>query len=458
MLVEAHGELVSKDAIMRQVWSESQDIENRANSLKVQVSALRKALGRDRKMIKTISGRGYRLIGEISVEANMTHVPEFPIVPQPSLSLSTATNLPNPVSDLFGRDVALVEVIGLLKKHRIVTLTGAGGIGKTKLGLEVARQARANFADGVWLTELAALSNEKQVFDAVATALGLTLAGGIPSPDLVARAIGARQLLVMLDNCEHVLDAAAAIAEVMVRTNPQICVLATSREPLRVDGEWTYRVSPLGVPPQGSDDAGDALQHDAVQLFVARARAIESRFVPDTRGATIAANICRRLDGVPLAIELAATRVGTMSLESLDARLSDRFSLLTNGRRTALPQHRTLRATLDWSYNMLPENERAVLRRLATFAGSFTLEAASIVTADAEISASEVANCIMNMVAKSLVATELRGSATDLRLLETMRAYAAEKLVESGEFEQVSRRHAEYYRKCVLPAAPRQRR
>ena len=355
-------------------------------------------------------------------------------------------NVPEQVSELIGRDVEVEEILGLTAAHRLVTLTGAGGVGKTRLGFEVAPHLLPKFADGVWVIELAPLSDPDLVPATVATALGLDLAGGAASPERVANALASKQLLLMLDNCEHLIGAAAIMAEALFRANPAARVMATSREPLRAEGECLYRVPPLAIPTQGSQDAEDLLQYGAVRLFVARARAAEPQFSPDGHDAAAIAAICRHLDGIPLAIELAAARMNALGVEELAARLDDCFHLLTGGRRTALPRHQTLRATLDWSYQLLPEIERVVLRRLAIFAGGFTLQAASTIAATDELAGSDIVDCVANLVAKSLVAADLGGATGWYRLLETTRAYALEILGQSGEFEQVARRHAEYCR------------
>ena len=355
------------------------------------------------------------------------------------------TNLPAPTSELIGRADALAEVTELLGVHRLVTLIGAGGIGKTRLGLEVARQVLPGFADGVWVAELAPLSDPGLVPATVAVALGLTLLAGAESPERVAAALGAKRVLLLLDNCEHVIEAAARMAEALLRANPHVRVMATSREPLRAPGEYVYRVLPLEVPAEGAEGREDLLKAAAVQLFVARAQAVE-HFSLDVRTAAITGAVCRRLDGIPLAIELAAARTATLGLEELAAHLDDRFRLLTGGHRTALPRHQTLRATLDWSYELLSAIERTALRRLAIFVGGFTLEAASAVATASDLGAPEVVDNVTNLAAKSLVVVEVAGAVTRYRLLETTRAYALEKLTESGELEQVARHHAEYYR------------
>jgi len=259
----------------------------------------------------------------------------------------------------------------------------------------------------------------------------------------VARVLAVRPLLLVLDTCEHVAGAMAAMAEELLRAGAAAHVIATSREPLRAEGERIYPVLPLAVPAEDARD-DDLQQYGAVRLFVERARAVEPHFAPDPQDAAVIAAICRRLEGIPLAIELAAARTGALSVEQLLAHLHDRFHLLTGGRRTALPRHQTLRATLDWSYELLLEPERVILRRLAIFSGAFSLEAASAVAACPEIPPAQVVQGLSDLVAKSLVVTE-KDHIAHYHLLDTTRAYALEKLAESGESELLARRHAEYY-------------
>jgi predicted ATPase/DNA-binding winged helix-turn-helix (wHTH) protein len=443
-LIEGQGAVVGKDALMERVWP-NRIVEE--TSLHVQISALRNAFGADRGLIRTISGRGYQFTGEIRTIAASPHTQAVAGTAVPvSAAPRPLTNLAEPVSELIGRDVEVEEILGLAATHRLVTLTGAGGIGKTRLGIEVARRLLPEFADGIWVIELAPLSDPDLVPATVATELGLDLADAVVSPGRVANALAAKQLLLVLDNCEHLVGAAASMAEALFRANPAARMMATSREPLRAEGECLYRVPPLAVPTECSRDAEDPLQYGAMRLFVARARAAEPQFSPDKRVAAAIAAICRHLGGIPLAIELAAARTNALGVEELAARLDDCLHLLTGGRRTALPRHQTLRATLDWSYQLLLEPERVVLRRVAIFAGGFTLHAASTIAATDEIAGSDIVDCAANLVAKSLVAADLGGETGWYRLLETTRAYALEKLTQSGEFEQVARRHAEYCR------------
>ena len=440
VLVRSAGEFVTKDNLMDRVWP---DVIVEENTLEVHISAIRRALGPDRRMLQTEYGRGYRLLGpwtagqERSAEPVGLEPVSRPVEP-------FQTNLPAAASELVGRTMAVQHLGDLLSANRVVTLTGLGGIGKTRLALDVARGLFPSFQGDVRLVELVSLSDPGLVPSAVAGGLGLKLGGEI-SAELVARAIGAQKLLLVLDNCEHVIDAAAKLAETIVRMCSRTTILATSREILKIEGEYVYRVPPLDVPLQ-FEEPDNILSHSAVQLFIATTRALRSDFSPDGENLPAIAAICRRLDGIPLAIDLAATRVATLGLQQVAAGLDDRFGMLTGGRRTALPRHQTLRATLDWSYELLPEPERLVMRRLAVFTGDFTADAVSSVAVGREITASQALYCLANLVTKSLVTLEAGSAVTHYRLHETTRAYALEKLAESGEFDQVARQHANYYR------------
>src|SRR5712672_1763841 len=443
VLVQSAGELVTKNDLSARVWPGA-IVED--NTLQFYISAIRKAFGRDREMLKTASGRGYRLLGAwTSRQEDTSSVDLIDLEPMRSPAEPFQTNLPAAVSELVGRTIALQQLRALLSTYRVVTLTGPGGIGKTRLALEVARGLFPSFQGDVRLVELVSLSDPGLVPTAVTGVLGLKLGGDEISAESVARAIGPRKLLLVLDNCEHVIEAAAKLAETIVRMCPRTTILTTSREILKIEGEYVYGVPPLDVPSQHADP-GNILGHSAVQLFIATTRALQSDFLPNGETLPAIAAICRRLDGIPLAIDLAAARVATLGLQQVAAGLDNRLGMLIGGRRTALPRHQTLRATLDWSYELLPESERLVMRRLAVFAGDFTAEAASLVAAGGEIVASEVVRSLASLVTKSLVTLEAGGAIAHHRLHETTRVYALEKLAESGEFDQVARRHAHYYR------------
>jgi predicted ATPase/DNA-binding winged helix-turn-helix (wHTH) protein len=429
-LVEHPGQLVTQDELLEAVWPKTYV---QPEVLKSQIAAIRAVLGDDARkprFIETRPRRGYRFIA--------------PVTELVSAGPSRMTNLPEAVSELIGREAELRAVMALATDHRLVSLVGAGGIGKTRLGLEVARHLLPGFPDGVFVAELGPVASPEMVPTTVASALGLMLVAGTGSREGVAGAVGPKQLLLVIDNCEHVIEAAAAMAETLLRATSGVSLLATSREPLRVSGEYVYRVPPLDLPAEDNQNLDEVLRYGAVRLFVSRARAAEPRYVAEGRVVAATAAICRRLDGIPLAIELAATRIVGFGVDGVAARLDDRFRLLTGGRRT-LPRHETMRATLDWSHELLSETERVVLRRLGVFVGAFTLEAASAVASSADLPASGVTDAVADLVGKSLLSTDVGGASLHYRLLETTRAYAREKLTESVELDRAVRRHAEYH-------------
>ncbi len=428
-LIQARGSVVSKDDLIERVWPGRVVDEN---ALQAHISTLRKALGAQRNLIRTVAGRGYQFIGELRAAAPAAQ-------PRPS-----ATNLPERMSELIGRDDLVNEVLALMSQYRLVTLTGAGGVGKTRLAIEVARHLQPRFRDGVWVAQLGPLSDADLLPAVVASALGLTPASGTGAIERVCAAVGSRQTLLVLDNCEHVVDAAACMAEGLLSEGSDVRIIATSQVPLDAEGEYVCRVPSLDVPTETATDASDSARSGAVRLFVARARESAPRFSLDDRLAAKVAGICRRLDGIPLAIELAAKRTGALGVDELAARLDDRFGLLTGGKRTALPRQQTLRATLDWSHELLAEPERVVLRRLAVFAGAFSLSAAIAVASGDDFSESDVVGCVVSLVNKSLVESDTPELHAGYRLLQTTRSYAFEKLVASGEFAPCARRHAEH--------------
>ncbi len=448
-LVQSAGELITRDELMARVWPGAIVEEN---TLAVHISAVRKALGSDRATLRTSFGRGYRLVGNWTIRKKRTMADPVVLDPTRMLVQAAQTNLPATTSEIIGRIAAVQQLQEFLSAYRMITLTGPGGIGKTVLALEVTRSLFGAFHGDCWLVDLVSLSDPGRVPSTVASVLGLKLGSEETSAESAARAIGGRRLLLVLDNCEHFIDAAAKLADAIQRTCPHAYVLATSREVLRIEGEHVYRVPPLDVPPRHEEEAGSILGHSAVQLFMARARASGSDFSSYQANLRVIAAICRRLDGIPLAIEFAAARAAMLGPELVLSRLDERFGLLTGGRRTALPRHQTLRATLDWSYDLLPGPERCLLRRLGVFAAGFTLEAATAVMSDQGCTESALLVQIANLVAKSLVTLDGLAPTGRWRLLETLRAYALEKLAESGETEQAARRCAEFFRDLVGPA------
>jgi predicted ATPase/DNA-binding winged helix-turn-helix (wHTH) protein len=447
VLVQSASEFVTKDDLMDRVWPGATVGEG---TIHVHISAVRKALGPDRGLLKTASGRGYRLLGSWTPQQREgTAAPVYSSLTRTS-ETPPPNNFPPLIKRLIGRAAACQFVRDLVSAYRVVTLTGPGGIGKTALAIKAVRYLLPDFEDGGWLVELASLSDPGLVPSTVASTLGLKLAGEI-SAESVARAIGTKHLLLVLDNCEHVIEVAANLAETLTRLCPRTTIVATSREVLRIDGESVYRVPPLDVPAVGQAAPDTIMQYSAVELFVARTKALNAGFSPHAEDLASIATICRHLDGIPLAIEFAAARAAVLSVQGVAAGLRDRFALLTAGRRTALPRHRTLRATFDWSHELLPDTERQLLRRLSVFAGGFTIDAAAAVMKDTGFDTAEVLDSIANLVAKSWVALDKSGAGARWTLLETIRAYALEKLVEHAEADIAAGHHALYFRDLFAP-------
>jgi len=373
-------------------------------------------------------------------------------------------NLPLQLTSFIGREQEIAAVRSLLPSARLVTLTGAGGSGKTRLALQVASDVPAAYDDGVWLVDLAPLSNADLVPHKVAAALGVAEQPGRTLLATLTDFLRSRQVLLILDNCEHQVEACALLVEALLGACPGLTMLATSREALGIAGEMLYALPPLACPDPHQLSSGRAIgstidrlsQYDAVRLFVERARAVAPTFHLTAENSIAVAQVCQQLDGIPLAIELAAARVRLLSLDQIADRLADRFNLLTNGRRTALPRHQTLRGLIDWSHDLLTEQERAMLRRLAVFAGGFSLQAATAVSAGDGIEASDVLDLLSHLVDKSLVLVEPGPSTGEprYRLLETIRQYALERLHAAREAMGVQSRHAQYFLSLAERAEP----
>jgi predicted ATPase/class 3 adenylate cyclase len=363
-------------------------------------------------------------------------------------------NLPEQFTTFIGREAELTEIRALIEQARLVTLVGSGGSGKTRLALQVAAELLDGTGAGVWFVELAAVTDADRVMASLLSALGLREKPGRPLFETLVESIGSRHILVVLDNCEHVIGEVASIADRLLRSCPNVHLLATSRETLAIDAEWTYRVPSLALPPVG-DDTENALSFDAVQLFVDRARHHRPGFTADDANLPIALDLCRRLDGIPLALELAAVRLRSMSLPDILHHLDDRFALLTGGSRTAIARQQTLRATVDWSYDLLTPDEALVLRRLSVFSGGFTVEAAEAVCISETIASFAFLNILASLSDKSLVQAEI-GEATRYHLNETIRQYAGERLAEDGDHvAQLSREtHAYFYLTLAEQVAP----
>jgi predicted ATPase len=352
--------------------------------------------------------------------------------------------LPLQLSSFIGRARELEQTAAALEGARLVTLTGAGGVGKTRLALQVAGQVAPRFGDRAWLCELAPVRDVAAVDDAVATVFSVTAPAGLSTSEALVEFLRAKQLLLVLDNCEHLLEAAAALAGVLQRSCERLVILATSREGLGIEGERLVPVPPLAVPDTDADLTAIS-QAEAVQLFAERAAAVKPEFAVTAQNAAAVAAAVRRLDGIALAIELAAARIAAMTPAELARRLERSFAVLRAGRRGTLPHHQTLRATIDWSYQLLAEPEQRLLARLAVFAGGCTLDAAETVCSGEGIYPDTVFELLARLVARSLVVTEEHGPETRYRLLETIRQYGEERLTEAGETDRWQARHADYY-------------
>jgi predicted ATPase/DNA-binding winged helix-turn-helix (wHTH) protein len=433
VLVEGAGKVVGRDELMAGVWKKVVVDEG---SLRVHVASLRRALRDDgdaRRYIVNVPGRGYSFVGDVS--------PSAPAGVTETLSRREEGrgHLPLLLVNVVGREDVIREVGSMVAKHRLVTVVGAGGVGKTTVALAAAAQLAAHYRDGARFVDLAPLSDARQVANVWTNAID-------PSrPVSDERELGAllaeQHMLIVLDNCEHVVQAAAAAAEAVLAAAPGVHILATSREPIRAREEWVIRLASLELPPaSGRLTAEQASAFAAVQLFTQRTAAACAGFTFTDDDVPHVTEICWRLDGIPLALELAAGRVAQLGLRGLSARLEDRFAVLTKGRRTALPRQQTLRAAIDWSYELLSEVQKAVLRRLSTFAGAFSFDSAVAVCED-DLSA-DICDAIDELALKSLITIDTGTDIARYRLLEMTRAYALDKLEDAGELVAASRSHA----------------
>jgi non-specific serine/threonine protein kinase len=415
-LVEHSGRLVTKDELLERIWPK---VIVEENTLQVHVSALRKTLGAD--AIATVSGRGYRFMPAV------IHVSAVAGKP----AATPKDNLPHALTTFIGREKEIAELLDLLGTNRLLTLTGAGGCGKTRLAIQVAARVRERFGDGAWLVELASLTDPGLIPKAVANAVGVKERPGKSLTETIGEHVAQRSLLLVLDNAEHLLEASALLANALLTRCGNLVILATSRERLGIIGEATYRVPSLSMP-------------ESERLFADRARLQQPRFEITKEGAAALASICRRLDGIALAIELAAVQVRSLSVEELSARLDERFGLLVGGSRAALPRHRTLRSMMDWSYELLAEDEKTMLRRVSVFSGGWTLEAAEQVCGG-EGPDGGVLELLASLADKSLVVAEASREATRYRLLETVRHYARDHLRDTSEEAPLKRAHLAHF-------------
>jgi predicted ATPase/DNA-binding CsgD family transcriptional regulator len=382
--------------------------------------------------------------------------------PSPLISVNSSPkyNLPSPLTSFIGREEGIETIKHLVATHRgsrLLTLTGAGGSGKTRLALEAAAKLYNDFPDGVWFIEFAPLTDPTLVLQSVLTTLGLSEQAGRSTLDIVSGFLQSKRVLLILDNCEHLIHACAQLVETLLRACPTLHILATSREALSVPGEALYLVPALTTPNPAQADLDTLSQYEAVRLFVERAQTVLPGFALTADNTTAVAQVCHQLDGIPLAIELAAARVKALRVEQIATRLAehDQFHLLTVGSRTALPRHQTLHALIDWSYDLLRENERLLLQRLSVFSGGWTLDAAEVVCLGEGIEAEDVLDLMTELVNKSLVISEReQGREARYRMLETIHQYASERLLEAGEGEQARKRHFEFFLQLAEQAEP----
>src|SRR6202795_3289652 len=433
-LVERAGEVVTHRELISTVWP---GVTVEDANLRAHIAALRKALGDGRdgaRYVFNVAGRGYCFVAPVTRSGAEELVPVTGIA-----TTERVQKLPPRLARMVGRDDTVRSLAQQLQMWRFVSIVGPGGIGKTTVAISVAHTLSDGFHDGVFFIDLAALTDPQLVPTAIASALGLMVQTQDPLVGLLTF-IGDRKILLVLDNCEHVIGVVAALAERVVSEAPQAHILATSREALRVEGEHVHLLYSLDCPPEDAGlTATEALGYPAAQLFMERAAASGYGTALSDIDAPILARICRRLDGIALAIELAASRVGCLGIRETAELLDNRFSLLWRGRRTALPRHETLNAMLDWSYSLLSEREKVVLCRLSVFVGDFTRQAAGSIASETEVDEAGVVDAVASLVAKSLISTTVINESTYYRLLDTTRAYAAPKLGARGDAARIAR-------------------
>lgn len=434
VLVEHAPNLVSKKMLFERVWP---GLFVEESNLRFQMRALRRALGEDDRYIATVTGRGYCFVAPVVRPDRIA-----------TRAASADTNLRRPLTDIVGRERELAELRKNLECNRLITVIGPGGVGKTRLAIELGWRMLADFPAGVWLIDLAPLTDPEMVVNATATALGVSLTNLDKAVEAIVGAIGPRPRLLVFDNCEHLVAGAARLVKALLERAPNLSVLATSQESLAIQAESVHRLSPLALPPRGATQiAGFA----AVDLFVARARTAYGLFALDSVNTPSVAEICRGLDGVPLALEMAAARLHLLGVNGLRAGLDERLKMLTEASRGDAARHDSLRAVVEWSHGLLEPRDQTVFRRLAIFTGSFSLEAAIAVAGADEGDRWEIVDALGRLVDKSLITIEDR-EPVRYRLLETLRLFATEGLYASGDGGAAARRHALHY-KDVLESA-----
>jgi predicted ATPase/DNA-binding winged helix-turn-helix (wHTH) protein len=447
-LVDHAGEVVSNRALLANVWP---DVSVEESSLRFHIKNLRKALGDTQagtRYVTNVPGRGYCFAAQVDRMERADNA-------RPGgIPADARSNLPARATLIVGRSDSMEVISRELSGRRIVTITGPAGIGKTSLAIATAAMLSSSFGDAVLFVDLAPIEDPSLVISVLASTLGLVLRADEPVAAIV-NFLRDERVLIVLDNCEQVIEAVAGLADRILRETGETHMLITSREPLRIAGERVHRLAPLECPPIRADiTAGEAKAYAAVQLFVERTTASVDGFQLDDATAPAVSEICRRLDGIPLAIELAAARVEFFGVVTLASRLDNMFAVLTQGRRFALPRHQTLHATLDWGYNLLSPTEQTALRRIAIFRATFTLDSALAVVVGPAISVQDAIDAMANLVAKSLLSADSTGGTMLYRLLEVTRLYASEKLAASDEGPRTARRHAEHHLTLIETAPP----
>jgi len=446
-LIEARQAPVGKDDLIRRVWG---DIVVEENNLHVQIAAIRRALGPEHPYILTIPARGYRFVGDV-VEFAPAAAPA-PLPPQ----REAPGNLPLQLTDLIGREAEIGAALALLERARLVTLVGPGGVGKSKLALAIARRLEGRYPGGSWLLELGSLADPALTASALAACLRIEEVQDLPLLQNLLAYLRPREVLLVIDGCEHLLAAVADLTSQLAHHCPHVRCLFTSQAPLGVEGEHVLRIAPFEVGEALDAAAPEAaLRQDAVRLFAERAGAGDGRFVVTEAMLPGIIEICRNLEGVPLAIELAAARVPLLGLEPVRQRIAGRLALLGDDRRDTPQRHRTLQATIEWSHGLLTESAREILRRLSIFAGGFTLEAAQQVAVGAGIAEADVVRGVSDLVQRSMLTTGPDLIHPRHRMLEVMRAFALDALERAGERDGVARRHALYFRSFAAAADAR---
>lgn len=486
-LVERPGVPVSKDALIKVAWS---GLAIEESNLPVQIAALRKVLSGEpggEHWIETLPRRGYRFVGPMITTGHNGAEPQTPAAQEganllppivshelvgsdsglkdtrvvdarnraPTSLAPALDNLPHDLSSFVGRASEIAEIGQLLASTRLLTLCGVGGVGKTRLAIRVAARMRPQFADGVWLVDLAGLLDPALLPHAVASTLGVLEQRGRPLISTLASHLQSKELLLVLDNCEHLKEACRNLAGALLRSSASVRVMATSREVLGITGEVIFHVSPLSVPEaQHPADPATLLAFEAPLLFIERAACVKPGYQATISNASEIAQLCARLDGLPLAIELAAARLNVLSLSEICARLDKRLVLLASRSGVAPPRHQTLRATIDWSHDILSDGERIVFRRLSVFAGGWTFEAAEAICPGNELNSSDILSVITTLIEKSIVTAQTQQHETRYAMLATLREYANEKLIEAGEAEQLRERHLRYFSELTERVQP----